>query len=105
MGSFEKVVEAGQSLSKGLKSRSTTIVPFESGPVDFWIYESKTPDVEWTDGLFFWLPYSYFPLDFYCSSLAMHIAHLCKNHACIHACIRKVVQSTITIHCVYFRRP
>ncbi len=34
------------------------MLPFESGPVEFIIYESKTPDVEWTDGLFFLLSQS-----------------------------------------------
>jgi hypothetical protein len=58
MSRFQKVVEAGQSLSKGLTCRSSTMLPFESGPVEFIIYESKTPDVEWTDGLFFLLSQS-----------------------------------------------
>jgi hypothetical protein len=58
MSRFQKVVEAGQSLSKGLTSRSLTILPFERGPVEIIIYESKTPDVEWTDGLFFLLSQS-----------------------------------------------
>jgi hypothetical protein len=58
MSRFQKVVEAGQSLSKGLTSRSLTIASIESGPLEIIIYESKTPDVEWTDGLFFLLSQS-----------------------------------------------